>query len=739
VLFDVGTVGELTDGQLLERFATARGEAAEMAFAVLVERHGPMVLGVCRSVLVDCHDSQDAFQATFLVLVKKARGLWVRDSLGPWLHQVAFRTASSARRVAARRTRHERNAAAEAVLEIRDPAGEDLGPVVHEEIERLPERFRRPVVLCDLEGCTQEQAARYLGWPIGTVKSRLARGRERLRDRFRRRGLAPEPALLATGVGLDAPTALLSRALVDATARAAVQFATTQAIVPGSAAVLAQGVLRAMFMTRWLKIASIVFGLGAAGVGVELWGQNKGPAGGVETSQRAVAAPDDLPTMTVRRGKLRATEFEPGVVAMSRSYDAVSQVEGTTEIVRLHPEDTEVKKGELVCELDSAGLRDTLLNQIITAQGAESSYKKAKSVRETAELAVVEYSEGILPVEKRSLQDQVAAAESAIRKAEARVKRTREARRTILSLLTERERGRVTTPADVLAELDVEDRLQAAEESLDRARMALDQAKAKLNLLVNYTGPKTIKELRAGVEPKRLDELTKQAMYDLQFRREASIRPQIDACKIVAPADGLLVYSRRPSIGVGALVVKRQKILQIVDPKSPFLVNTKVPHSMIKRVAPGLRVHVKVDALAGQVLNGVVKEVSPTADAFDSNSGRSFDESDRVYFAQVVIENPPPALSRDMVAQVEIVVAELNDVLTVPAQAVLGNHVGVRSADGMVELRKVSLGLTDGTLVEVTQGIKEGEAVVLDPSKVPEEKRGKSFRPAPVAPRAARP
>ncbi len=126
-LFNVGTIRELTDGQLLERFATGDGEAAELAFAALVERHGPMVLRVCRAVLIDPHDTQDAFQATFLVLVKKARGLWVRDSLGPWLHQVAYRTASCARLASARRHRHERCAAAlrkEARIEVHD----DLAP-----------------------------------------------------------------------------------------------------------------------------------------------------------------------------------------------------------------------------------------------------------------------------------------------------------------------------------------------------------------------------------------------------------------------------------------------------------------------------------------------------------------------------------------------------------------------------------------------------------------------------------
>ena len=111
-LFNLGTIGELTDGQLLERFATRGGEAAELAFAALVERHGPMVLRVCRNALRDSNDVQDAFQATFLVLVQKARSLWVRDSLGPWLHRVAHRVATRARYSGMRRQQHERQAAA---------------------------------------------------------------------------------------------------------------------------------------------------------------------------------------------------------------------------------------------------------------------------------------------------------------------------------------------------------------------------------------------------------------------------------------------------------------------------------------------------------------------------------------------------------------------------------------------------------------------------------------------------
>src|SRR5262249_5430672 len=143
-LFNIGVIRDLTDGQLLERFAAAgRGEAAELAFAVLVERHGPMVLRVCRSVLAGYYEADDAFPATFLVLVRKARGLWVRASLGPWLHQVAFRTASRARLAAARRRKHEERVAATRP-EAQTARNVDLDGLLHSEIEKLPERFRAP-------------------------------------------------------------------------------------------------------------------------------------------------------------------------------------------------------------------------------------------------------------------------------------------------------------------------------------------------------------------------------------------------------------------------------------------------------------------------------------------------------------------------------------------------------------------------------------------------------------------
>ncbi len=270
-LFNVGAIGELTDGQLLERFARRDAETAELAFAALVERHGPMVLRVCRSVLRDSHDAQDAFQATFLVLIKKARALWVSDSLGPWLHQVAYRTASCARSAAVRRRQHEKRVSEIAADATSEPAAivNDWEPVLHEEIARLPARYRVPMVLCELEGRTHEQAARHLGWPVGTVKSRLARGRLRLRDRLIRRGLAPCGALSVLISSPFEATAAIPPALANSTIWGAKTFATANAstalagLYSASVAALTKGVLRAMILTK-LKIAAL--GVVSAGI-----------------------------------------------------------------------------------------------------------------------------------------------------------------------------------------------------------------------------------------------------------------------------------------------------------------------------------------------------------------------------------------------------------------------------------------------------------------------------------------
>jgi RNA polymerase sigma factor (sigma-70 family) len=184
------------DHQLLERFTGHREEAA---FAALVRRHGPLVLGVCRSVLRHEQDAEDAFQATFLVFARQAASIQRREALGSWLYKVAYHVALKARAQAARRRSREREAFAGPPADpLLDMTLREVRAVLYEELRHLPERYRAPLILCYLEGKTQEEAARLLGWTKNRVRGRLERGRERLRGRLTRRGLAPSAAVVST-------------------------------------------------------------------------------------------------------------------------------------------------------------------------------------------------------------------------------------------------------------------------------------------------------------------------------------------------------------------------------------------------------------------------------------------------------------------------------------------------------------------------------------------------------------
>ncbi len=251
-LFGAGTVVGLGDGALLARYASGRDGAA---FEALVARHGPMVLATCRAVLKHEHDVEDAFQATFLVLARKAGSIRGGDALGGWLHRVAYRAAVGAIVEARRRREKEAEAATMA-----PPAGTRPDPgwqaVLHEEIERLPESRRLPVVLCDLEGLTYDEAARRLGWTVPTLRSRLAKARQKLRDRLTRRGVSEK---LALPIAPMVPAAL---------ARSAISAAAGGPASAG-ATILTHTILKGLFMTR-LKIASTAamaaVGLAAAGL-----------------------------------------------------------------------------------------------------------------------------------------------------------------------------------------------------------------------------------------------------------------------------------------------------------------------------------------------------------------------------------------------------------------------------------------------------------------------------------------
>jgi RNA polymerase sigma factor (sigma-70 family) len=247
------------DRDLLDRFVARRDEAA---FAALVERHGAMVLGICRRVLRHAHDAEDAWQAAFVVLARKAATIRSKDALGAWLHGVAYHVATNLRRDLARRGAHE------VPLGEAGPAGaagdvswREVRAVLDEELARLPERLRAPLVLCYLEGRTRDEAARQLGWGLDTTRGRLERGRGLLRARLLRRGLALSAPLLAVALSEHAAQAGVCPVLVASTVRAATGGGAAQ-VASARVAELVTGELRAMSMARFKVVALVLLAAG---------------------------------------------------------------------------------------------------------------------------------------------------------------------------------------------------------------------------------------------------------------------------------------------------------------------------------------------------------------------------------------------------------------------------------------------------------------------------------------------
>ncbi len=267
-----GDAPRLEDAHLLERFISQRDEAA---FETLVRRHGPMVLGVCQRLLHDPQDVEDAFQVTFLVLIRKATSLSKRESVANWLHGVAYRTAMKARTVAARRRVREKQIMKAAVTEPDDGlVWRDLRPVLDEELQQLPAKYRKPVILCYLKGKTFEEAAQELGWPAGTVSGRLARAREMLRTRLTRRGLTLSAGLAATLFSGSALSAVVPAPLVASTLRAGVLITAGKTAAAGAlaapVAALMEGVLHSMFLSKAkiVTLSLLAFASLCAGAGV---------------------------------------------------------------------------------------------------------------------------------------------------------------------------------------------------------------------------------------------------------------------------------------------------------------------------------------------------------------------------------------------------------------------------------------------------------------------------------------
>jgi RNA polymerase sigma factor (sigma-70 family) len=280
----------LTDRELLHRFSR---QADADAFSELVRRHGPMVLAVCRRVLNDSADVEDAFQATFVVLSRRAATVGWQDSIANWLYGVAYRVAGRARGAAAIRRRHESQVPdmhrSESLTEVER---QELRSLLDDELNRLPEKYRAPLVLCYLEGKTNDEAAQQLGWSKGTVSGRLARARDLLRARLARRNLVlPATAVTAVLMEVSAPAAVPA-ALLASTVQAALPTAGT---LVAPVATLVEGVLHTMLVTR-LKIAAVLLlAVGVLGSGAGLYWQSAGRANPAPTPDTETKADKQPP------------------------------------------------------------------------------------------------------------------------------------------------------------------------------------------------------------------------------------------------------------------------------------------------------------------------------------------------------------------------------------------------------------------------------------------------------------
>jgi RNA polymerase sigma factor (sigma-70 family) len=295
----------LTDQQLLEDHISRHEEAA---LATLVHRHGSMVWSVCRRVLTNYHDAEDAFQATFVVLVRKAASIASRELLANWLYGVAHQTALKARATTAKRKTRERQ-----VKEMPEPEGvhqdlwHDMEPLLDQELSRLPDKYRVPIVLCDLEGKTRKEAARQLGVPEGTVAGRLARARAMLAKRLARHGLALSCGTLAAVLSQKAASASVPTWVMTSTIKTVTLVAAGQAglgVISAQVAALAEGVVKAMLFMKPKTAVAVVFvilGMVALGGGLFTRQTEAAHKDGEKSTNRSdeQPKPDDLSAMQI--------------------------------------------------------------------------------------------------------------------------------------------------------------------------------------------------------------------------------------------------------------------------------------------------------------------------------------------------------------------------------------------------------------------------------------------------------
>ena len=683
-----GQGASTTDGQLLERFVQTRDESA---FELLLWRHGAMVLNVCRRLVQSEEDAEDAFQATFLALVKQARSIRRCESLAGWLYRVAYRTALEARRRRSRIGGHEKQVAFAldaAVTE--EPAWDRLRPILDEEVGRLPERLRLPMILCYLEGHTNEEAARQLGCPVGTVFSRLAKGRAVLRTRLLRRGLTMSVAGLAALLSHHAATASPAPALVAASLKSALFTAAGKAgAVSSQVASLTEGVLKAMFLKKITITAAlflVVAFLVAGGGGLLYHALQAGPPDQVQLDPPPINPPDPKKpgqksdpgkTLTVqvvkpKPGGLERTCQAASTIASFESVEIISSVAGTLKSLSVDI-GSRMKKGDVLAEIDAPGLVKDLELAKIALELAKAKVEQQEAQVETARTDVL-------------------AAEGSIKARQAELvscKSNQAYRKKQLERIKKLEENKAVAVEVVDEEMD---KYQSAVARTTAAEAALENAKAE-----KLQKQSRIRLAQAALKLEQLH--TDMAQVGLE-----KAKVFVDHTRLIAPFDG--VVTMRNLAAGDVISTKNPRAIIKINRTDKMRLIVDVPEKDAVFVRPGMPVDLEIAALGNQRFPSLT--VSRMASFLDRKTGTMRVEVD--------IANPTGQLMEGMAAGASIKLGIINPkALIIPRSCIVDPGVFVVK-DGKARFVPVRFGNSQGNWIEALSGMNADDQVVLHPA-----------------------
>jgi HlyD family secretion protein len=453
---------------------------------------------------------------------------------------------------------------------------------------------------------------------------------------------------------------------------------------------------------------------------------------GVVTAKGRKTAPAAQSYYAVKRGSFLVTILEGGTLRATQELIVRSELEGTPRIISIVPEGTSVKKGDLLVELDSVGIKEKIVNQELSVQSAESSYTRAKedlaiqkltmdaSVKdqelrvEFAESDLEKYKEGDWPQQKKAIEARITIAEEEMQRAQDRLNWT----------VQLEKRGYATR-----------DELKADQLTVKRQELTITQAREELRLVEKYDFPKRVRLMESTVEQTKLELLrvrqratstistyeadvkSKQAQLEKQRERLDDAREQLALARIFAPQEGLVVYATGSSsssgilIEEGATVRQKQDIIKLPD-VTQMMVEIRVHESHVRQVKPGLAATVTIDSLPDKQFTGVVKKVAVLPDS----SSRYYNPNLKVYTTEVWINEELADIKPGVSGRAEIIVTNLTDVLTVPIQAVTtvrGQQTCYVEKNGRVQPVPVEVGLYNDRLIEVRRGLNEGDRVLL--------------------------